>query len=331
METPDASTPPNEPHDAAAYWFTREHGGLMTAAERQAFEAWRRADAAHERAYQEMMAVWGVAKAVPDDKLRAIVHRGHSASRVVSSRRRQFAWGLGLACSTAVVAGIVGPRLWPVEPSFSARYVTRRGERHRATLPDGSVLDLNTATVAMVRFYDSERVVNLQAGEIMFAVASDKNRPFIVDTDLARVRVTGTRFDVRRDPDRLAVAVESGSVEVSTGSWWNRHMEMLTAGLGVNVTTDATDLEVESVDVTALTAWRQGKAVFDGTPLSQVVRDMNRYRDHPIYVQAGPLRQLRIAGVFNVDDTDAFLNVLPTLVPVTVLHRPNGDSEIVAR
>lgn len=331
MDTPDASNLPNDPHDAAAYWFAREHGGLMTAAERQEFEAWRRADAAHERAYQEMMAVWGVAKAVPDHKLRPIVSPGRRAADVVSPRRRQLVWGLGLACSAAVVAGVVGPQWWTAEPSFSARYATNRGERRRVTLPDDSVLDLNTATVAMVRFYDSERVVQLQAGEIMFTVASNKSRPFIVDADLARVRVTGTRFDVRRDAERLAVAVESGSVEVSTGSWWRQRTETLTAGLGVNVASNAPDLKVESVNVAALTAWRQGKAVFDGTPLAQVVEEMNRYRSHPIHVQAGSLRQLRIAGVFNVDDTDSFLDMLPTLAPVVVLHRPNGDSLIVAR
>lgn len=36
--------PPRDPLDAAAYWFARDHGGLMTADERRQFEAWRRAE-----------------------------------------------------------------------------------------------------------------------------------------------------------------------------------------------------------------------------------------------------------------------------------------------
>lgn len=301
----------------------------MTAAERQAFDAWRRADGAHESAYQEMLQVWRAAQAVPDQKLRNIVNRVQRAPDMVSRKRRHVDWGLGLACSAAVVAGVVGPRLWALEPSFSARYSTKRGERRRIVLPDESVLNLNTATAASVRFYDAERVVELQAGEIMFAVASNKSRPFIVETDLARVRVTGTRFDVRGDPDRLIVAVESGSVEVSTGSWWRRQTERLTAGLGVSVAANAPALNVEPVDVPALTAWRQGKVVFDGTPLGQVVEEMNRYRDHPIRVRAGALSRLRIAGVFSVDDTDSFLDVLPTLAAVRVVRGPDGNSDIV--
>ena len=58
MDTSDARRPPADPLDAAAYWFARDSGGLMSAAERIEFDAWRRADPAHERAYREMLDTW---------------------------------------------------------------------------------------------------------------------------------------------------------------------------------------------------------------------------------------------------------------------------------
>ncbi|MBV7486391.1 FecR family protein [Bordetella sp. BOR01] len=330
MDRPDAPDVPDDSHDAAAFWFAREHGGLMTAADRRAFDLWRQASAAHERAYQEMRQVWGVAQAVPDHKLRSIVQRRRGAAPDVSGRRYMLA-GLGAVCSAAVAGAVLWPQWSRPEPTFSDRYATGRGERRQVVLPDESRLILNTATVATVVFHDSERVVVLKEGEIMFAVASDARRPFIVKTDLGQVRVTGTRFDVRRGADHLNIVVESGSVEVSVGSWWNRRTAALAPGQGISIAAaDATALRVEPVNVAARTAWRQGKVVFDGAPLAEVVDEINRYRNRPIHVQ-GALRQLRIAGVFDVDDTDTFLAVLPTLAPVRVLPGADGGSEIVAR
>ncbi|XOT97985.1 hypothetical protein ACMTAU_03630, partial [Alcaligenes pakistanensis] len=45
-------------------------------------------------------------------------------------------------------------------------------------------------------------------------------------------RVTGTSFTVRRDAEQVKVLVESGSVEVSSGRWWNRQTRYLAAGSG---------------------------------------------------------------------------------------------------
>ncbi|MFP3663414.1 FecR/PupR family sigma factor regulator, partial [Burkholderia sp. SIMBA_043] len=74
-------------------WFARDRGGLMTAGERRQFEAWRQADAAHERAYQEMLQVWGLTQAVPDRDLRALLSR-RPAPPPPSPQRRRLTWGL---------------------------------------------------------------------------------------------------------------------------------------------------------------------------------------------------------------------------------------------
>lgn len=320
---------PRDPLDAAAYWFARDRGGLMTAGERRQFEAWRQADAAHERAYQEMLQVWGLTQAVPDRDLRALLSR-RPAPRPPSPQRRRLTWGLAATACAAAGAGLAWPLWGPAPTLFEQAYATARGERRRVALQDDSVLTLNTATQADVRYTRDARHVALHAGEILFEVSPDKARPFVVDTDLGRVRVTGTRFNVRYDRQRLAVAVESGSVEVATGAWWRRERVLLAAGQGVSLTHPGDALRAEAVDVATLTAWRQGKAVFDNVPLAQVVDEINRYREQPIRVAAA-LRGIRIAGVFDVDDTRGFLAALPALIPVRVTPRADGGSDIIAR
>lgn len=331
MNPPNDQNISDDPHHAAAHWFTREHGGLMTPVERQEFEEWCDADPLHAQAYQEMMQVWGVAQETPDAVFEKMLQRTPEPTGGVLHRRRALMLGFGSACTAALVVAVVGPERWFHSPAFSQRYTTQRGERRDVDLPDGSVLTLNTDSIAQVQFYESERRVLLEQGEAFFTVAEDTSRPFLVDADLVTVKVTGTRFNVRRDTGPLAVAVESGSVEVSSGGWWQRDVRHLSAGQGVRMKQNDTALEASSVDVTTAMAWRQGKAVFDATPLEAIVAELNRYRMQPILLRNASLRQLRVAGVFSVDDPDAFLDILPAVAPVTVLRRPDGRSEIVPR
>ena len=71
----------------------------------------------------------------------------------------------------------------------------------RHGLPDGSSLELNTGTQAELRFYEDSRHLDLIQGEVMCAVASSPQRPFIVKAGNTIVRVTGTSFTVRRDAE----------------------------------------------------------------------------------------------------------------------------------
>lgn len=331
MTTNDPNLP-DDPHDAAAHWFTRDHGGLMTPDERRVFDAWRQADSRHEQAYQEIVRVWGVAEATPNAVFENILRRRPQRAPVFASRRRMLGLGAGVACCAAAATVLMGPERWLHVPVFSEQYLTQRGERRTFHLPDGSVLMLNTDSVAQVRLYETERRVLLEQGEVFFTVASASDRPFVVDAGLATVTVTGTAFNVRRDADdQISVAVESGSVEVVGGKWWNRDVRRLTAAQAVQVASTAATSEVFAINIDTMMAWRQGKVVFDAAPLETIVAEMNRYRAQPVRLRSVSLRQLRVAGVFSTDDPDAFLDVLPSLAPVTVRRLPNGRSEIVQR
>ena len=234
------------------------------------------------------------------------------------------------ACAAAAV-GLASPGWWPASTLPAQRYATARGERRRVDLEDGSVLTLNTGTQTEVRYTRSERRVTLHpGGEIMLDVSPDASHPFIVDTEIGRVRVTGTRFNVRHDGGQMAVAVESGSVEVIAGPWWNGQRVKLPAGYGVRMAGGGETVRIQPVDVATLTAWRQGKTVFNDTPLAEVVREINRYRAQPIQV-APALARVRISGVFDVDDTGAFLKALPALVPLRVQPRADGGADLLAR
>ncbi|MGE8637715.1 MAG: FecR family protein [Achromobacter sp.] len=327
---PDTLT---DPRDAAAFWFARVHSEQMSQAERRQFDAWLRADPAHELEYRRARGIWNASNQLGEDRLRALLQEAPAAARrprPVSSRRRVMA-GVALACTAAVVAGVMLPRWIAGDPGYSAQYATQPGQRQHVTLPDASVIDLNTATQMSVALYDDRRVVALAAGEATFAVTPDASRPFYVEAGGATVRVTGTRFNVRRDGDAVHVAVEAGTVEVEAGHGWNRSQVRLSAGQGTRTVEDGRLSPSEKWDVPNLLAWHAGRAVFRDVPLSDAVAEMNRYGHAPIRVSGADVAAMRVSGVFSVDNPRAFLDLLPAIAPVRVQAGPDGSFLIVRR
>jgi transmembrane sensor len=78
-------------------------------------------------------------------------------------------------------------------------------------------------------------------------------------------------------------------------------------------------------------AWRQGRAIFDAEPLEHIVAELNRYKEPGIVLHSPSLRGLRVTGVFDVNDPQAFLGVLPSLAPVVIVQGPDGRLGIAAR
>lgn len=321
----------HSPRDTAAYWFARVHSGKLSAAERQVFEAWRLASPENERHYREVDQVWQVAALIPREELLALAQTGRPPAAAKRLRARRFvAAGLGLACTLASVVVLVGWLDLTGQPTYTAELTTQHGERRQVLLPDGSELELNAQTSAIVKFYDKRRLVELASGEIMFSVTPDGARPFIVDADVGTVRVTGTRFNVHRDHGEVDVAVESGAVEVSTGPWWRKADEHLAAGMGTSIR-DAGLTPAAAVDVASLTAWRQGKIVFRNLALDDVVRQMNRYLPQPILLADSRLASMRLTGIFDMDNAQAFLDALPHTLPVRVGSTDDGRPFITMR
>lgn len=323
----------DSPHDQAVYWFSRERLGTLDDDARRERDAWLAADPAHARQYASVQAVWRVADTVPQADLRDMLAQTESPSGSQPARlgRRRFAVGLSAACALLAAVGVLGPRLWAPEADFTQTLATAKGERNRYVLPDGSLLELNTDTQARVALYADRRDVELLAGEILFTVSPDAARPFTVHTGEAQVRVTGTRFNVRREGDAVALAVEEGSVAFTAGPWWNRGTRKLTAGYVLRLAPGEPLASPHQENVAAITAWQRGRLVFRDTPLAQVVAELNRYLAEPLRIDDRGLAQLRVAGTLPIDEPESVLAVLPRIAPVIVLYPADGGRVLAPR
>lgn len=235
---------------------------------------------------------------------------------------------MALAATLGAVAVGLGWGGWQYQQlNHQGSLQTAFNERRQVELPDGSYLELNGSSHVQVAFSAGQRHVRLMAGEVMFTVAHDSGRPFVVATAQGRVTVTGTRFDVRQDTASTRVAVEQGSVRVQGKG---ASLAQLTAGQGSHIDAQGQVAAPYAVNAAALTAWRQGKLVFDNATLADVVAEA-RYRSQPSRVAPGKVAQLRLSSTFRTDDSDALLRALPSILPVAIKAHADGSSEIIAK
>lgn len=292
--------------EEAAAWFAKLRGGQISAAERGRFEAWRRADPAHGRAYAEIEAFWdGEAFA----QILAEAAANPPAATARKEWRRLAGPGLALAAGLALFALLhpAGLGCW------QADYCTAVGEVKTLTLADGSRVTLDTDSALSVELGGSPRHASLRRGAALFEVSHDPRRPFLAEGRYSQIRVKGTRFALREEAASDIVSVLSGVVEASRGG---RSPVLLRGGEQVSVDADRPGA-VRQTAGTA-TAWAQGRLLFDDAPLAEVVAEIARYRHGAVLIKSESLKSLRVSGRFDLADTGKALESLAQTLPIRV-------------
>ncbi|MBA1380599.1 FecR family protein [Pseudomonas brassicacearum] len=308
--------------DEAAQWFVRLQNPGMDVEERQRFDAWLAEHPNHRDEIQLLQGIWSATDLLPKERLQALCER--PAERAKRRPLLRFAVAAGLL---AVAVGLGLFSGLDAAGDYSGEFATALGERRHVALPDGSAIDLNSRSRVRVQFAHHQRRVELVEGEALFSVEHDTGRPFTVDAGSGQVTVTGTRFDVRRDVDGSRVAVEQGSVRVQ-----GRDMPVnLTAGLGTRIDAQGKVASPFAINAGEVTAWRNGKLIFNNAPLSEVAEEVSRYRAKPLRVASASVGNLRLTSVFRSDNPEALLKALPNILPVAVRTLDDGSQEIISK
>lgn len=295
----------------AAAWFSRLNQRRVSSEDIHAFAEWRRAPENAE-AYARAERLWEKAGGLAADP--EIQRLTRDAARPGPGHRnvRWFVLG-GAGAAAALLGAIAWGHLGP------KAYGTETGERRTVMLADGSSVTLDTDSRISVRLTGDRRAIELLRGRAMFDVARDVSRPFVVEAGPVEVTALGTRFDVRRYHDGASVTLAEGRVSVAD----ERTERDWTLSPGQQLTATARAPSLGAVNVEATTSWTEGRLVFDHTPLSQAVGEMNRYASVKLELRSSTLATAPISGVFNTGDMEAFAGALSDLYPLS-LRRSDG-------
>ncbi|RKP53279.1 DUF4880 domain-containing protein [Pararobbsia silviterrae] len=304
--------------DAAAEWLTLLMSGEATDEERRRWQAWRGAHADHERAWLHIESVMGRLKFMePQAAYKTLSPYSDLKSPVRRKALNLLLWG-GVIGAGGLLASHT--RTWE---TVAADYRTGTGERRTVMLDDGTRIVLNTATAIDVRFDARQRLVRLAAGEVLAVTGHPvvggvaDPRPFIIATREGRIRALGTRFTVRQDKGRTDVAVLESAVEITTDDA-QAQLAVLHAGERTTFTRETIDAAQPASEQDA--AWTRGQIVADNMRLADFLADLARYRPGIVRCEAS-VADLRLSGVFPLNDPDRILATLPTVLPVQVRLR----------
>lgn len=326
--------------EVAMIWRQRIEMRTLSIAEDAEFEAWLQADERHARAFDRTGQVWdffdqqaaspeliGARRALLGRVQRQTRGRWNGETAVYRPSRR-----LAAAAMIAVVVLGAGAT-WPLTMRGDV-YQTGRGERRVVTLRDGSVLSLDALTRVSVHYAKDARRLTLERGQARFDVAHDASRPFSVTARDRTVVATGTAFNIDILKPEVRVTLIEGRVLILPHQVSRiplvreppRPAEpvALHAGEALIAAAGARSQVVANADLDEATAWQKGKLMFDREPLGEAVERVNRYSDRKIVVGDTQAAAVRISGVFNIGDVNAFLEAVNGFLPVTVTDGPNG-------
>jgi len=245
-----------------------------------------------------------------------------AASKAKKKPRRKERVVAAIGTSALLAALVV------LDPPYAEeQYRTAVGEQRTVTLADGSQITLDTASTLRVSWHLRSRRSVLEQGRASFAVAPMVVRPFEVDAGRFSVHVVGTVFDVVRGPEQSSVTLSEGIVRVAALDGGETRLvpgQRLSARNGSAAQTGKVDLEREG-------AWREGRLVFDHTPLGEALAEIARYRSQPVRLHGEHLATLEVSGVFDTANTDQALSLLPRILPVRVSPQADGSVDISPR
>lgn len=323
----------------AARWLIRREEADWTDGDQAALDAWLDTSLQHQASFWRLEHGWAQA-----DRVVALgttpapsAHRPRWRHQLAGRLRAPAILPRAAAGGIVVALALAGSGWWwlsqPIEqPVAVANYSTPVGGLRTLRLGDGSKVDLNTATRLRAVITPKGREAWLEQGEAFFDVVHQPDRQFIVHAGSRTIAVLGTRFSVRRDGNKVTVAVLSGRVRIdneqpATGS----PRTAFVSGGDVAIAGERATLVASAgaANVADMTAWRDHVIVFENRPLSEAAMEFSRYTERPIRVEDPSLAAVRIGGTFRTGDSESFVELLQKAYGVRV--RRTADATILER
>lgn len=304
-------------NDEATEWVVKLRSPAASKKTQYRFSRWLNQSDAHEAAFDAAVQDWQITGALTYSAESQAALR--SAQRATANTERGafnwFRWQAA-AVASALLAVVFGALQLDLaqEPSASELYATSIGEQREISLNDGSSVKLNTNSRIRIEYRDDLRLLTLDKGEAFFKVASNRQRPFVVDTHKGTITAVGTAFSVNRQEDSIDVTVVEGIVSVKerqTQPEIKAEHKLVKADQKLQINQRGLSQVVATNAASAL-AWRNQLLVLEDKPLTDAIGQLNRYLTTPVDVSDPSLRTLRVSGTFSLQSPESTLDGLMT-------------------
>lgn len=289
----------------AADWLVQLTSRTATEEDAARLAAWRATSPAHEAAFREVAGVRSYAVVA-------------SSTKKPVNRRAVLSTGGGGVLALLVGVGLARPPfgLWPSYTELTADHRTPVGGRLAFRPTEGVDVELSSRTA--VSLIDGGRGMRLITGESYVAAAS-LPREFAVETRRMRITARDAEFNVQALGPHERVTCVTGELRCTAGGG----ATLLSANEALSLDTDGRARRT-ATDATKESAWRRGLLIFEGTPLAEVVEQINLYRPGRIVLTDSSLGQLPLNAVFHTAQIENSVAQIEQLLNLRARHLAGG-------
>ena len=244
-------------------------------------------------------------------------HRNKSKTILLRSR-------LGKIATAASVALIIGLSVFLVYQTSHIKTIIVQSAGYntpfKLNLPDSSVIWLNKNTTVTYpeKFTDSIRNIKL-SGEAFFKIKRNPEKPFVITTQNALIKVLGTSFNIKTTEKITKVDVTIGKVRVSN----LKHSQYtdITKGYSAKVEhSKVTDFKSDNINYSA---WRTGVFIFNNTKLCKAVKDLNSYYNNRFVLDDKTGIHCNLTAKFNKADITEVIEVIELTCDIKITEKNN--------
>ena len=252
---------------------------------------------------------------------------------------------LAYAASIALLVGVTSVLYFSQQEKTSQQPYCAGGEievpygsKSLITLPDGSKVWVNAGSKISypADFGLTSRNVYL-TGEAYFEVVKKEDIPFFVNTDILKIKVYGTAFNVKayKDDEGVETLLERGaitiirndapdqeiSVEPKQKITVRREKPTLPVSNSQASSTSALSAkkpeiqEVKSAEI--ITAWKDNRLVFDEEPLGSLAKQLERRYNVQIRFNDEKIKSVRYTAVLKEFPIEQVLEAISLSAPIS--------------
>lgn len=286
--------------------------GESAEAEKIQINNWLTSDAKNQKYFEEMQLIWDTSKRLGSK------HLGDEntawekfKSRTEESKSQQskafnFNW-INIAASLLLLStlGWFGYLQFKSPPQINSQTLANT---RIINLPDGSTVTLNKYSRIDFpeKFTGEYRDIKLIAGEAFFSIKPDKDKPFVIQTKNASIRVVGASFNVKCSDEKTEVTVETGVVKVTKKE---RSID-LQPGEKVVVDDHYSSLQKQTVTDRFYNYYITREFVANGTPLWRLIEVLNDTYDVKIIIKNENINNLKLTSSFKNESLDSIIEVI---------------------
>ncbi|OUY07712.1 FecR family protein [Acinetobacter populi] len=318
-----------------AEWLVKMSDEDCSEADRQAFQAWQNQDAQRQKLVEQVQATLQQFTQIQDSTSQPF------ATQVIeetlnddSLNPHVYSSGLLRSVMIFLCSGlIIALMAWQMLPMNDWLADRRNGYNQWTvqSLSDQSQINISGKTAYDIDFDQAQRLIKLFKGNILVDVAKDAQRPFVIETQYARITALGTRFIVQHyDHATILMMLESKTKVEYSGTAIHSPVNVEIAA-GQQVIIDAQGIHPSRQISPELleNAWQKHMLVIHQMPLDQVLGILQSYQHQRLSYDARQLQHIMVNAALPLDG--GALQLLQDSLPIQVQQNMWGSLQITEK